>query len=93
MIHEKIKDDVAAFLQSKAWPLLKYRLELYKARLNEQLSGFVRNQDWHAAARLQGMVDAVTEVVKITERLATEVEDKTLDVDAALSVIEKNIGY
>ena len=84
----KLADDHIKFLHSPIWALIKFRLREYQERKRELVSNFIRSENWTNVARIQGGIDEIDEVIKLTERLDKDIKEKTLDVDVALSVIE-----
>jgi len=85
---EKLSDEHVKFLQSPTWALLKFKLHEYQKRQQEYTTNHIRGEGWNTVVRLQGMLDGITEAIKITERLGSDIKNNTLDVDAALHVIE-----
>ena len=85
----KIIDDVARFIQSDTYKIIKYRLLVsYKKQLQSTVNMHLRNGDHDKATLLLGHIDCLSEVIQITERLGSEIKDGMLDVDEALHVIE-----
>ena len=91
-INTKLSDDVLAFVQSPVWSLVKFRVLDFSGRLQTLLSTNIRQKEWNTVAMLQGKIDAINEVIRITENLPKEIRMGELDVDAALSVIENKTG-
>lgn len=84
----RLSDEYVKFLKSPIWNIIKYRWYEYQRRQKEYSTTFIRAENWSSVARLQGMVDGIDEIIKLTERLGKDIQDGTLDVDAALHVIE-----
>ena len=88
-IYIKLADEVYAFLTSKVWGVIRYKLSMYTNNLDMLLHNAVERQDIKAAAILEGKIRGIKEGIKIIERLTSEIKEGKLDVDAALGVIEK----
>jgi hypothetical protein len=86
----KLADDHIKFLNSTTWALIRFKLLEYQSRQQEYITNHIRQESWNAVARLQGMIDGITEVIKITERLNGDIKDGTLDVDGALTSLKIN---
>jgi glutamate/tyrosine decarboxylase-like PLP-dependent enzyme len=87
-LFEKLADEHIKFLNSPTWALIKFKFSEYQRRQQEYTVNYIRSENWHAVARLQGMVDGIIEAIKMTERLDSDIKNGTLDVDVALRVIE-----
>ena len=90
MFNTKILDEYIRFINGIGWVILKYRLIDYQKRLHNSIQHDIRATNWNSASRIQGMIDNIDEVIKITERLGVEIQEGKFDADAALNVIEKN---
>jgi hypothetical protein len=88
---QKLVDEHIKYLHSPIWAILKYRLLEYQKRQQEYMKNHIRNKDWDTVARTQGIIDGIDEVIKLTERLDRDLKENTLDVDAALHVIENKV--
>lgn len=84
----KLSDEHIKFLHSPIWALLKFRLLEYQKRQQDYIANHIRSENWSLTSRIQGVIDGITEVIKLTERLDKDIQENTLDVDAALRVIE-----
>ena len=87
-MHNRHIDPIVAFLKSIVWIILKYRYNEYIKRLEESRASSIRAQNWSSVSYIQGKIDGVSEIIKITEHLDREIANNSLDVDVALSVIE-----
>lgn len=85
---DKIADDIARFIQSDAWRLIKYRILKYQEAQQAKANIHVRSNDNNEASHCLGTIDGAKMSLEITERLTGEIKKRKLDVDAALSVIE-----
>lgn len=84
----KLVDEHLKFIRSPLWALIKFRLREYQTRKRGLLTNFIRVENWNTVSRIQGSIDEIDEIIKLTEGLDREIKDDTLDVDAALRVIE-----
>jgi hypothetical protein len=84
----KLADEHQRFLKSPLWAIIRARCVEYQNRQQAYNKNHIRNKDWDTVSRTQGMIDGVDEMIRITERLGQEIKENSLDVDAALRVIE-----
>ena len=87
-LDSKLVDEITAFTESRVWALVKYRLGEYCKNLDTSLHNQVRMGALSAAQHLEGKIEGMGEAIKVTECLASELIKGTLDVNAALGVIE-----
>ena len=85
---EKLSDEHIKFLRSPTWALIKFRLLEYQKRQQDYIGNNLSRGELNVAYGLQREIDGITMVIKLTEGLGKEIQDKTLDVDVALRVIE-----
>lgn len=85
---EKLVDEHLKFLRSPTWALIKSRLCEYQGRQQEYIGNNLSRGELNVAYGLQREIDGIKMVIKLTEGLGKDIQDKTLDVDAALHVIE-----
>jgi len=91
MLHKsQLSDSITAFLRSPVWAILRYRLSQYEKNCDTQMHALVRKNNPHCANREDAKIEAIGEIIRITEGLNKDLEK--LDVDDALNVIEKNKG-
>jgi len=90
MYNSRFIDQVIAFLNSVVWELLKQRYTQYVKRLDESRTAMIRARKWDSVSYIQGKIDGVDELIKITEHLGKELSDSQLAVDAALGIIKNN---
>jgi len=91
-LKQKLADSHIAFLQGPIYALLKYRYLDYREKMRLYNENHIRNKDWDAVSRTQGIVDGINEIIKLTERLDKDILTGNLDVDEALHVIENKVG-
>ncbi len=87
-LSKKLVDEHLRFLRSPTWALLKYRYKEYQTILRGHNENHIRHADWPLVSKIQGTIDCINDLIKITEKLGHEIQEGSLDVDAALSVIE-----
>lgn len=88
---EKLADEHIKFLRSPTWALMRFRYREYQERLRGYIAANIRNKDFYTVSAIQGKIDDIDELIKLTERLDKDIMGKTFDVDAALHVIEKKV--
>lgn len=84
----KLADEHIKFLQSPLWQIIQYRWREYQDRQRGHIDNNIRQESWNTVSRLQGGVDTIPELIKITEGLVKEIKENSFDVDGALHVIE-----
>src|SRR3990167_2696108 len=86
--NEVYADYIGSFINSDYWRIVKYRYNIYKQSLGNQLYAKVRSSDTSGAQQVLGKIDAINEMIEITERLSQEIKQGKLDGDVALASLK-----
>lgn len=94
-LQKKLADEHLKYLQSPGWELLKNQFRGFQANLRESISSNVRSGNFYAASLIQGKVDAVDELIRITERLGKDIVNDSLVADDTLASLKimRDGGY